>query len=402
MVNSIREQFPILKQKVYGKPLVYFDNAATTQKPQRVIDVYQKLNTEVNANIHRGLHYMSDLCTTLYEEARETVRDFINAGESHEIIFTSGTTFGINLVAFSYGEKFVEEGDEIIVSEMEHHSNIVPWQMLCEKKKATLRVLPFTERGELEINQLAALCNTKTKLLAITHASNMLGTINNLQQIISIAHQHNVPVLVDGAQYISHDRVDVQTLDCDFYVFSGHKLFAPTGIGILYAKSSWLNKMPPYQGGGDMVNKVSFKGTTYAEPPLKFESGTTNYQAAIALGEAIKFYVELPKEIKLHKAKLFKFLTNELANIDGVTIYGTAQNKVNLASFTVEGIHGMDIAQVMDKMGVALRSGTLCTQPILDHYDIPSIVRASLSIYNTEEEVSIFLEGLKKCIKILR
>ncbi len=402
MIEDIRNQFPILQQKIYGQPLIYFDNAATTQKPQCVIDCCHRLNTQLNANVHRGLHYMSDQCTNLYEEARVAIQHFLNARQSKEIVFTSGTTHGINLVAFSFGEQFIKAGDEIVISEMEHHSNIVPWQLLCERKKAVLRVLPFTDEGNLEIEQLVDFLTPKTKLLAITHASNMLGTINPVKEMIAVAHLHGIPVLIDGAQYVSHDKVDVQDLDCDFYVFSGHKLFAPTGIGVLYGKSEWLEQMPPYQGGGDMVDRVSFSGTTYAELPLKFEAGTTNFQGAIALGEAIRFCNQLPKEIKKYKIELLEYLTQQLLQIEGLTIYGNSAHKVCLATFTIDGVHALDLTQMMDKTGVALRSGTLCTQPILQHYNITSVTRASLSIYNTMEEIDQFIMSLKKCIMMLR
>lgn len=396
-VLKIREHFPILKEKVYKKPLIYFDNAATTQKPVEVINCISELYSKYNSNIHRGFHYLSDIMTTKYEEARKTIQKFINANYSHEIIFTYGTTSSINLVAFSFGEAFIKEDDEIIISAMEHHSNIVPWQMVCERKKAKLKVLPFNEEGILKIDKLEKIISEKTKIISITHASNVLGTINPVKEIIQIAHKYNIPVLIDAAQSIQHISIDVQDLDCDFLVFSGHKIYGPNGIGILYGKEKWLDAMPPYMGGGDMIDTVTFEKTTYTNLPLKFEAGTTNYIGAIALAEAINFINNISLEkINQYEQNLLNYAIEKLKQIEGLTIYGNAPDKAPLISFLIDGIHSLDTGMILDKMGIAVRTGTLCAQPIMDFYNLTSMVRASFAFYNTIEEIDAFYNALIK------
>lgn len=396
-VLKIRNDFPILNQKIYGKNLVYFDNAATTQKPKIVIDTINKLHTEYNSNVHRGVHYLSDQMTRLYEEARNKVRNFINANYPHEIIFTKGTTDSINLVAFSFGEKFIKEGDEIIISEMEHHSNIVPWQMLCERKGAKLRIISFNDNGELLLDEYKKLINSKTKLVSVVHASNSLGTINPVKEIISIARQDNIPVLIDGAQAIPHLKVDVRDMDCDFYVFSGHKIYGPTGIGVLYAKEKWLEEMIPYQGGGDMIDRVTFEKTTYAGLPAKFEAGTPNFIGAIGLGVALDYLTKIGlNNIYKYEKELLDYGTNKLREIKGLKIYGEAKEKTCIFSFLLNNIPSYDTGVILDKMSIAVRVGHHCTHPIWDHYKIEGSVRASLAFYNTFEEIDYFCEVLKK------
>jgi len=401
-INKIRNDFPILSRQVYGKPLIYLDNGATTQKPRVVIDTLRQLQEEENSSIHRGVHYLSEQMTGRYEAARETIRAFINAKSSNEVIFTSGATASINAVAFSFGEKFVKEGDEILVTAMEHHSNIVPWQMLCERKNAFLRVLPFNEDGELELDQLERLLGKRTRLVAITHASNSLGTVNPVKEIIRAAHEKNIPVLIDGAQIVQHGPVDVQDLDCDFFAFSGHKIFGPTGIGILYGKEQFLDKIPPYQGGGDMVDCVTFERTTYNELPFKFEAGTMNYTGAIGLGAAID-YVNVTgiEEIRAYETELLSYATQKLTAIDKLRIYGNAKEKISVLSFLLEGIHPYDAGMVLDKMGIAVRTGTHCTQPVMDHYRIGGTIRASMVFYNTFEEIDKLEAGIRKVIAML-
>ncbi|MHC1703775.1 MAG: aminotransferase class V-fold PLP-dependent enzyme [Tenuifilaceae bacterium] len=396
-ILQIRKDFPILNQTVYGKPLAYFDNGATTQKPQAVLDTILHFHNKINANIHRGVHKLSEESTKAYEEARETVRSFINAKKTSEIIFTSGATASINLVAFSFGESFVHEGDEVIVSEMEHHSNIVPWQMLCERKKAKLKVLPFNDEGVLLIDKLDELITDRTKIIAVTHVSNTLGTVNPIKEIISIAHKRNVPVLIDGAQGVKHGKVDVQDLDVDFYVFSGHKIYGPTGIGVLYGKENLLNAMVPWQGGGDMISTVSFEKTTYNELPFKFEAGTANFIGAAALSTALKYYKTIGIDAATeYETELLNYATKKLLEIEGVRIIGTAPEKASIISFIIENIHPYDTGMILDKMGVAVRTGNHCTQPIVDHYGIDGTVRASFAFYNTFEEVDRLIEGVKK------
>ena len=396
-VNKIRTDFPILNQKVHGKDYVYLDNGATTQKPVQVIDAVSDFYRTTNSNIHRGVHYLSDQSTKAYEAVRKNVQNYINAKEESEIIFTKGTTDSINLVAFSFGEKFINKGDEIIVSTMEHHSNLVPWQMLCERKNAKLRVLPFDKNGELELDKLPGLLNEKTKLLALTHVSNSLGTVNPVKEIIELAHKANVPVLIDGAQSIQHRKIDVQDLDCDFFVFSGHKIYAETGIGVLYGKEKCLQEMPPYQGGGDMVDHVTLEKTTYLDAPFKFEAGTSNYVGAVSLGVAIDYINNLGLEnIAAYEAKLLAYATEKLEAIEGLTIYGKAKKKTATISFLLENIHHYDTGMILDKLGIAVRTGSHCTQPIMDALEITGTVRASFAFYNTFDDVDRLVEGILK------
>jgi len=400
-IQKIRQDFPILSTFVHGKPLIYLDNAATTQKPLSVINAISEMYCTYNSNIHRGVHYLSEKSTEFYENARKTVQTFINAEHSHEIIFTRGTTEAINLVAFSFGDRFVEKDDEIIVSELEHHSNIVPWQMLCERKGAHLKVLPFNEQGELLIEQLEQLITAKTKLIAVNHVSNSLGTINPIEEIISVAHKANVPVLIDAAQSIQHIAEDVQKLDCDFFVFSGHKLYGPTGIGVLYGKEKWLNEIPPYQGGGDMIDKVTFAKTTYNSLPFKFEAGTSDFVGAVGLAAAIDYVNNLGIEnIAQQETELLDYVTKRLLELENIRIYGTAKKKTSVASFLIKGIHPYDTGMILDKTGIAVRTGNHCTQPIMDHFGIPGTVRASFSFYNTKEEIDILCTNLIKVIQL--
>ena len=396
-VTKIRNDFPILNQKIYGKPLIYFDNAATTQKPRVVIDTINKLLSEYNSNVHRGVHYLSDQMTQMYESARKKVQDYLNAQANQEIIFTKGTTDSINAVAYSFGEAYVKENDEIIVSEMEHHSNIVPWQIMTKRKGAKLRVIPINDKGELLLDEYKKLINSKTKLVAIVHVSNSLGTINSVKEIVAIAHKNNIPVLIDGTQAIQHQSIDVQDIDCDFYVFSGHKIYGPTGIGVLYGKECWLNEMPPYQSGGDMIDRVTFEKTTYAELPAKFEAGTPNYIGAIGLGIALDYLMSIGlANIQNYEKKLLEYGTNKLKEIDGLKIYGTAKSKTCIFSFLLNNIPPYDIGIILDKMGIAVRTGHHCTQPLWDHYKVEGTVRASLAFYNTFAEIDYFCEALKK------
>lgn len=400
-MKDIASDFPILSIKVHGKPFIYLDTAATAQKPQVVIDTINELHTTCNANIHRGIHYMAEQTTQRYEESRNKVRRFINAASIQQIIFTSGATASINLVAYSYGEKFIHDGDNIIISEMEHHSNIVPWQLLSERKGVQIKVLPFSDDGELLIDQLEKLIDERTKIVAITHASNVLGTIPDIKKVVEIAHSHNIPVLVDGCQGVVHSPVDVQYLDVDFYCFSGHKLYGPTGIGVLYGKEKWLEIMPPFLGGGDMIATVNFVKTTYAELPLKFEAGTSNYIGAIGLGSAIDYLDEFGDDDSEHAVNQY-FASKLLSEIDDVTIYGTMNNKTPLTSFTINGTHPMDIAMIIDKLGVAIRSGTHCAEPIMDHYGVTSMCRASFGIYNTVYDVDVAISAIKRAVQMLR
>jgi cysteine desulfurase / selenocysteine lyase len=396
-IQKIREDFPILKTKVYGKPLVYLDNAATTQKPKQVIDKIAELYQSKNSNIHRGVHHLSNVATEEYENSRKKVQEFINAAHSHEIIFTKGTTDSINLLAFSFGEKYISKDDEILVSEMEHHSNIVPWQMLCERKGAKLKVIPFNDRGELSFEEYKKLISKKTKIIALTHISNTLGTINPIKEIIDYAHQHNIPVLVDGAQAIQHTKVDVLNLDADFYTFSGHKMYGPNGVGILYGKENWLEKLPPYQGGGEMVENVSFEKTTYNELPYKFEAGTPNYIDATALSSAIDYIQNIGIEnIAAYEHDLVTYGTEKLAQIDNMKLYGTARNKTSVISFLLNNIHHYDTGMILDKLGVAVRTGTHCSEPVMNRFGIEGTVRASFALYNTKEEIDALADGLKK------
>ena len=400
-VTKIRKDFPILTKQVYGKPIVYFDNAATTQKPGVVIETVQKYYRELNSSIHRGVHFLSERSTESYEAAREYVRSFIHAGSVNEIIFTGGATGSINTVAFSFTEKYLGEGDEILISGMEHHANIVPWQMACERKGAVLKVIPFGEEGELVQSEYKKGLSGKTKLVALTHASNTLGTINPVKEMIREAHRHDIPVLIDGAQAIQHGQVDVTDLDCDFYVFSGHKVYGPTGIGVLYGKEKWLDDMPPYQGGGDMVDSVTFEKTTYNELPFKFEAGTTNYVGAAGLKAALEYIEGIGLDrIAGYERSLLDYALNKLEGIEGMTVYGRPENKISIVCFLLDGIHQYDAGMVLDKMGIALRTGTHCNQPVMDYYKISGTLRASMVFYNTFEEVDRMYEGLLRVKKM--
>ena len=401
-IDRIREDFPILKQKVYNKPLVYLDNGATTQKPAVVIETIKELQESHNSSIHRGIHFLSEQMTGRYEAARETVREFINASSSSEIIFTSGATGSINAVAFSFGEKYINAGDEILISEMEHHSNIVPWQMLCQRKGATLKVLPFDHNGELLLDNLDDLLTEKTKIVALTHASNSLGTINPVKEVVQRAHAKNIPVMLDGAQMVQHGKVDVKELDCDFYVFSSHKIFGPTGSGVLYGKESLLEELPPYQGGGDMVDQVTFESTSYNTLPFKFEAGTANYIGAIGLATAIDYLNGIGiAEIGRYESELIDYTRQKLEGIEELKIYGTAKKRISVFSFLLGNIHPYDAGMILDKMGIAVRTGTHCTQPVMDHFGISGTIRASLVFYNSREEVDRLTNGIEQTIKML-
>ena len=400
-IQQIRAQFPSLRQEIYGKPLVYFDNGATSQKPQVVIDSINRYYSSENANIHRGVHYLSQQATTAYEEARKTVQRFINARHDYEVIFTKGTTDGINLVSQSFGS-FLSQGDEIVISAMEHHSNIVPWQLLCERNGCTLKVVPISTAGELDMNAFESTVGERTKLVAITHISNTLGTINPLDAIISKAHSVGAKVLIDGAQAIQHIQVDVQALNCDFYVFSSHKVFGPTGVGVLYGKEELRNSMPPYQGGGDMIERVTFEKTTYNSLPFKFEAGTPHIIGGIATGVALKYLSELDfAALQAHENELLAYAQKELTAIPGLRIIGTAEKKASVISFVVDGIHPFDIGTLLDKQGIAVRTGHHCTQPLMDFFEIPGTVRASFAFYNTQEEVDVFVKALKRSLAML-
>lgn len=400
-VREIRQDFPALRQQVYGKNLIYFDNGATSQKPQMVLDAINQYYSMDNANIHRGVHHLSQKATSEYEDARETVRRFINAPKKEEIIFTKGTTDGINLVATSFGE-LLQAGDEIIISAMEHHSNIVPWQMLAERKKLVLKVIPINKRGELLLDEYQNMLSSKTKLVAITHISNSLGTINPLDKIIDAAHAAGAKVLIDGAQSIQHTKVDVQALNCDFFVFSGHKVFGPTGIGVLYGKETLLDEMPPYQGGGDMISRVTFERTTYNELPFKFEAGTPHIAGGICLGTALNYLNQFDsKELEEYERELTEYAQEMLETFENITLIGTAKNKTSVVSFHVPGIHPFDIGTLLDKQGIAVRTGHHCTQPLMDFYQIPGTVRASFAFYNTREEIDQFIAAVEKSISML-
>jgi len=401
-VESIRKEFPILSVKVHGKPLVYFDNAASSQKPLFVIKAIEKYYETVNSNVHRGVHHLSNLATDQFEAARKTIATHLNA-DAGEVIYTRGTTEAINLVAFSYGEVFVKEGDEIIISQMEHHSNIVPWQMLCERKKAILKVIPITESGELKMDEYKKLLSAKTRLVAVAHVSNSLGTINPVEEIIELAHARNIPVLLDGAQAVPHMKVDVKKLDVDFYCFSGHKVYGPTGIGILFGKEKWLKQMPPYQGGGEMIKEVKLDKSTYQEPPLRFEAGTPNIEGSIVLATAIDYINQLGLDrIATYEHTLLDYATEKLSAIEGLKIVGQAKNKSAIVGFNVEGLHPYDIGIILDQQGIAVRTGHHCTQPVMDLFGIPGTVRASFSFYNTTGEIDALITALKKAIEILK
>ncbi len=401
-IEKIRLDFPIIEEKIYNKPLIYFDNGATTQKPQCVIDKINFAYNHLNSNIHRGVHYLSQKATEAHEAARQKVADFLGASKREEIVFTRGTTEAINLVAFSFGEAFCKAGDEVIISVMEHHSNIVPWQMLCERKGMKLKVVPMNENGELIIDEYEKLINEKTKIISITHVSNVLGTVNPVSEIIKIAHSHNIPVLIDGAQAVPHIKVNVKELDADFYVFSGHKIYAPTGIGVLYGKESWLNAIPPYQGGGEMIQTVTFEKTTYNELPFKFEAGTPDYVGSTALAQALEYVEEIGMdEIAEYEHEITEYATERLKEIEGIKFFGTAKNKSSVISFLVGNIHPYDLGMLLDKLGIAVRTGHHCAQPLIDTLGIPGTVRASFSFYNTKEEIDRFIDAMKRVVMML-
>lgn len=406
-INEIRRLFPTLSRKVYGKDLVYFDNAATSQRVKGVLDEWNRISSESNANIHRAVHRLADEATQAYEQARDSVKDFLNASSREEIIFTSGTTAAINLVAFCFGEAYVREGDEVVVTEAEHHSNIVPWQMMCQRKKAVLKVLPVDDSGHLVVEKLDEILTERTRILAVTHISNVLGLINPVKEIIEKCHERGVKVLVDGAQGAVHSRIDVQDLDCDFYVFSGHKLYAATGTGVLYGRKELLENMPPYMGGGEMVGTVRFTGTTYAPLPMKYEAGTQNFASAATLKPAIEFIKSLSdNELLKYNDKVRDYLLEELTKDERITLYGvprgTSEEKIPLFSFTVKGVHHEDLALILDKMGIAVRSGQMCAEPLMDRFGVTGMIRVSLAPYNTMEEAEYFVKCLDRAINMLK
>jgi cysteine desulfurase/selenocysteine lyase len=402
-IEKIRAQFPILHQTVNGKPLIYFDNAATNQKPQQVIDALVNYYKSNNANIHRGIHTLAERATKAFETTRHSMQRFINAAHAEEIIFTRGVTESINLVASSYGRTFLKEGDEVIISELEHHSNIVPWQMICLERKSVLKVIPVTDAGEIDLEAYRRLLTTKTKIVAVNHASNSLGTINPIKEIIKLAHSSGAVILIDGAQAAAHLEIDVQELDCDFYCISSHKMYGPTGAGILYGKKNILEKMPPYMGGGEMIKEVTFAKTTYNDLPYKFEAGTPNIADVIALNEAVNFIDAYGKDqIAEHEHELLNYATKKLVTIPGLKLIGTAKDKVAVQSFIIEGIHHFDIGQMLDTRGIAVRTGHHCTQPLMDRMGIEGTVRASFSVYNTKAEIDELIEGLKRITNFMK
>ena len=401
-VETIRKDFPILGVNVNGRPLVYFDNAATTQKPWKVIKAIEYYYTHLNSNVHRGVHSLSQQATDAFEASRKKIASFINAAHDYEVIFTRGTTDAINLVSHCYGKQFVQAGDTIIISAMEHHSNIVPWQMLCEEKNATLKVIPINGKGELLMEEFEEMLDATVKLVAVNYVSNSLGTINPVREIIEMAHQQNIPVLLDAAQAVQHMAIDVQELDVDFLAFSGHKLYGPTGIGVLYGKEKWLNQMPPYQGGGEMIKTVSFEKTTYNDLPFKFEAGTPNIEAAICLSAAVDYINEIGLEnIQQYEHELLLYATEKLKDIEGIRFIGTAENKASVVGFIIENVHPYDVGVILDQLGIAVRTGHHCTQPLMDFYGVPGTVRASFSFYNTKEEIDVLVQGLKRAVKML-
>lgn len=402
-IEEIRSDFPILSTTVYGKPLIYLDNGATTEKPKCVVEEMTKIYYTTNANVHRGVHYLSQQATDLAEESRVVVQQFINAKHSHEIIFTRGTTESINLVAHSFCRQFCNGGDEIIISAMEHHANIVSWQLQEPIRGIKLKVIPINDKGELMLDEMEKLISPKTRLISVTHVSNVLGTVNPVDQITEIAHKHNIPVLIDAAQSVQHMTLDVQKLDCDFLVFSGHKVYGPNGVGILYGKEKWLNQMPPYQGGGEMIKTVSFKGTTFNELPFKFEAGTPDYPGVIALATALKYIKNIGLDsIKAYEDELLRYCTDELLKIEGLRIYGTSDKKSSVISFLVDNIHHYDMGMLLDKMGIAVRTGHHCAQPLMDELGVDGTVRASLAFYNTKEEIDQLVMGVKKVASMFR
>ena len=402
-INEIRTQFPVLDQQVYGKPLVYLDNAATTQKPLCVIDRERDYYLHENCNIHRGVHYLSQKATEAYEHARQTVADFIHAKESREIVFTRGTTESLNLLATSFEHLFINEGDKVLVTAMEHHSNLVPWQQMIQRHHGQLLVVPMDDKGVLDLDCYAKLLKEGPKVVSIAHISNVLGTINPVKEMVAMAHQYGIPVVIDGAQSIAHHPIDVQDLDCDFFVFSGHKMYAPMGIGGLYGKSEWLEKLPPYQFGGEMVDTVSFEKTTFNVLPFKFEAGTPNVGAALGLETAVQFLQSLDREeVEHYEARLLQAATEKLSEIDGIRFIGEAKERSGLVSFVIEGVHPYDLGTIIDKMGVAVRTGHHCAEPVMTRFGIPGTVRASFALYNTMEEVDVFVNAVKKAAMMLR
>lgn len=396
-INKVREDFPILSRQIYGKPLVYFDNGATTQKPLCVLDAMRNEYLNVNANVHRGVHYLSQQATDLHEAARETVRKFINAPKVEEVIFTRGTTESLNLVVSSFGDRFLSEGDEVIVSVMEHHSNIVPWQLLAAKKGIAIKVIPMTDEGDVIMEEYEKLFNEKTRIVSITQVSNVLGTINPVKEMIRIAHEHEVPVMVDGAQSTPHMKIDVQDLDCDFFAFSGHKIYGPTGIGVLYGKEKWLDEMPPYQGGGEMIESVSFEKTTFEKLPFKFEAGTPDYVATHGLATALNYVTELGLDnIFAHEQELTRYAMEQMKEIPGMRLFGTSQHKDAVISFLVGDIHHLDMGTLLDRLGIAVRTGHHCAEPLMHRLGISGTVRASFALYNTKEEVDALIAGIKR------
>ena len=396
-INKVREDFPILSRQIYGKPLVYFDNGATTQKPLCVLDAMRNEYLNVNANVHRGVHYLSQQATDLHEAARETVRKFINAPKVEEVIFTRGTTESLNLVVSSFGDRFLSEGDEVIVSVMEHHSNIVPWQLLAAKKGIAIKVIPMTDEGDVIMEEYEKLFNEKTRIVSITQVSNVLGTINPVKEMIRIAHEHEVPVMVDGAQSTPHMKVDVQDLDCDFFAFSGHKIYGPTGIGVLYGKEKWLDEMPPYQGGGEMIESVSFEKTTFEKLPFKFEAGTPDYVATHGLATALNYVTELGLDnIFAHEQELTRYAMEQMKEIQGMRLFGTSLHKDAVISFLVGDIHHLDMGTLLDRLGIAVRTGHHCAEPLMHRLGISGTVRASFALYNTKEEVDALIAGIKR------
>ncbi|MCA1756066.1 MAG: cysteine desulfurase [Bacteroidales bacterium] len=396
-IEEIRSQFPILQTRVYGRPLVYLDNGATTHKPLVVLNKLQEAYTSFNSNVHRGVHALSDKASVEYEGARETVKRFINAPLVSEIIFTSGATASINLVAFSFGERYISAGDEVIISEMEHHANIVPWQMVCKRKGAVLKIIPVLDDGTLDMERYRELFSSRTRIVAVTHVSNALGTINPVREITRIAHDNGVPILIDGAQAIQHGNVDVQDIDCDFYLFSGHKVYGPTGIGVLYGKSEYLNEMPPWQGGGDMVDRVTLEETTFNELPFKFEAGTTNFIGAVGMAAALDYLKSTGiEEIGLREKELLDYATRKLEGIEGLRIIGTAPEKIPIISFLLEKVHMYDAGMILDKMGIAVRTGTQCAQPLINRFGTDGVIRASMTFYNTMEEIDALAAGIVK------
>lgn len=400
-IQQVRADFPILSRQIYGKPLVYLDNGATTQKPLCVLDAMRDEYLNVNSNVHRGVHWMSQQATELHEAARETVRRFIHAANTTEVVFTRGTTEGINLVAATFAESQMQAGDEVIVSVMEHHSNIVPWQLQAAKRGIVVKVIPMNDKGELLIDEYERLFTDRTRMVSVCHVSNVLGTVNPVEQIIRIAHAHDVPVLVDGAQSAPHIPIDVQRMDCDFYAFSGHKMYGPTGVGVLYGKEAWLEKLPPYQGGGEMIENVSFERTTFERPPLKFEAGTPDYVATNGLAKAIAYMERLGMDnIARHEHDLTRYATQQLQQIDGLRIYGNADNKDAVISFLVGDIHHMDMGTLLDRLGIAVRTGHHCAQPLIDRMGILGTVRASFALYNTRDEVDALVDGIRRVARM--